>query len=141
MPEQVADEITRVTKLGAFVYSEIPFLQCVHEGAYDFTRYTLSGHRRLFSYFHDVDSGVVAGPGTVLAWSIDHLSQCLFRNRRISKAIRIFARFCFLWVKYIDYLIMKHPKFGDGASATYFYGTRKTDKTPPSEIIERYARK
>lgn len=46
-PEKVVAEIRRVLKKGGFVYSEIPFLQGVHEGAYDFTRFSMSGHRRL----------------------------------------------------------------------------------------------
>ncbi len=39
-PWQVSDEITRLLKEGGFIYSELPFLQGVHEGAYDFTRFT-----------------------------------------------------------------------------------------------------
>ena len=50
-PEQVAAEIHRVLKAKGLLYSELPFIQQVHEGAYDFTRYTLSGHRRLFNHF------------------------------------------------------------------------------------------
>lgn len=45
-PWVVAEEITRVLKEGDFVYSEVPFLQAVHEGAYDFTRFTLGGASR-----------------------------------------------------------------------------------------------
>ena len=69
-PERAAAEIHRVLARRGFVYSEIPFLQQVHEGAYDFTRYTLSGHRRLLNHFEELSSGVVAGPGTTLAWAI-----------------------------------------------------------------------
>ena len=47
-PERVVSEIHRVLVDGGVLYSEIPFMQQVHEGAYDFTRYTLSGHRRLY---------------------------------------------------------------------------------------------
>jgi len=69
-PERVAAEIHRVLKVGGLLYSELPFMQQVHEGAYDFTRYTLSGHRRLFNGFSEIESGMVAGPGTVLVWAI-----------------------------------------------------------------------
>jgi len=65
-PERVAAEIHRVLKVGAMLYSELPFMQQVHEGAYDFTRYTLSRHRRLFNDFTKIESGMVAGPGTAL---------------------------------------------------------------------------
>ncbi len=42
-PQQVVDEIWRVLKPSGLVYAETPFLQHVHEGAYDFTRFTESG--------------------------------------------------------------------------------------------------
>ena len=46
-PPIVAAEIYRVLKPGGLVYADTPFMQQVHEGAYDFTRYTVSGHRWL----------------------------------------------------------------------------------------------
>jgi len=64
-PDRVASEIHRVLRCDGFVYSEIPFLQGVHEGAYDFTRFSLSGHRRLYEYFNEIDAGMVAGPGPI----------------------------------------------------------------------------
>jgi len=42
-PVRVVAEIHRVLRPGGLVYSEIPFMQEVHEGAYDFTRFRLSG--------------------------------------------------------------------------------------------------
>ncbi len=50
-PERVVSEIARVLKPAGMVYSEIPFMQQVHEGAYDFTRFTDSGQRWLFRQF------------------------------------------------------------------------------------------
>ena len=80
-PERVAAEIHRVLARRGLIYSEIPFLQQVHEGAYDFTRYTLSGHRRLLNHFEEFSSGVVAGPGTTLAWAIEHFAVCCTPRR------------------------------------------------------------
>jgi len=48
-PEEVGAEICRILKVGGLLYSELPFIQPVHEGAYDFTKYTLFGHRHLFN--------------------------------------------------------------------------------------------
>ena len=73
-PERVVEELVRVLAPGGLIYSEIPFMQQVHEGAYDFTRYTLSGHRRLLNRFDEVASGVVAGPGTAFVWAAESLS-------------------------------------------------------------------
>ena len=76
-PDKVIHEIHRVLKKDGFIYSEIPFLQSVHEGAYDFMRYTLSGHRRLLEYFKEIEVGMVAGPGTALVWSLVDFSKSI----------------------------------------------------------------
>jgi len=88
-PEVVAKEIWRVLKTDGLVYAETPFMQQVHEGAYDFTRFTESGHRNLFRNFKLIKSGVVSGPGTVLMWSIDYFVSGLLRTRKAGKAIKL----------------------------------------------------
>ena len=45
-PQRVVAELHRVLREDGVLYSEVPFMQQVHEGAYDFTRYTDLGHRR-----------------------------------------------------------------------------------------------
>ena len=65
-PNLVVSEIERVTKGNGLVYSETPFMQQVHEGAYDFTRFTESGHRYLFKNFDCINSGFTKGLGTSL---------------------------------------------------------------------------
>ena len=50
-PEIVVKEIFRVLKDGGIVYSETPFMQQIHMGKNDFTRFTASGHRYLFKNF------------------------------------------------------------------------------------------
>ncbi|MCP3954883.1 MAG: class I SAM-dependent methyltransferase, partial [Desulfobacterales bacterium] len=104
-PDKVISEIYRVLKQDGFIYAEIPFLQSVHEGAYDFTRFTLSGHRRLMERFKEIDTGMVAGPGTALVWSIVDFSKALSSNRRISNLLALAARTGFFWLKYFDYLV------------------------------------
>src|SRR5205823_1246671 len=42
-PAKVVAEIHRVLRPNGIVYAETPFLQQVHEAAYDFTRFTESG--------------------------------------------------------------------------------------------------
>ena len=44
-PNKVVSEIYRVLKNDGLIYSETPFMQQVHEGPYDFSRFTESGHR------------------------------------------------------------------------------------------------
>ncbi len=137
-PDKVIEEIHRVLKKDGFVYSEIPFLQSVHEGAYDFTRFTLSGHRRLFEYFMEVEAGMVAGPGTALVWSIVDFSKVIFSSPRLSSLCALISRGVFFWLKYFDYLFKNNPIALDAASCTYFYGKKQTGKIAASSIIEKY---
>ncbi len=138
-PEKVVSEMHRVLKDGGVIYSEIPFMQQVHEGAYDFTRYTLSGHRRLFNYFSEISSGLVAGPGTVLVWSIEHFALCFTGNNTSRLLTKAMVRLVFSWLKYFDYLFKNNPQALDGASCTYFLGKKSTEKVVSDQmIIERY---
>ena len=62
-PAQVVAEIHRVLGKDGVVFANTPFMQQVHEGAYDFTRFTLSGHRWLFRNFDLLEAGTSAGVG------------------------------------------------------------------------------
>lgn len=139
-PHRVSAEIHRVLELGGFIYSEIPFLQAVHEGAYDFTRFTLGGHRLLFDYFDELDSGVVAGPGTTLTWALVEYFRSLSSNQRLSSALGLIARTVFFWIKYTDRWTKSTPRARDAASCTYFYGRYRETQVPPQDIIARYGK-
>ena len=132
-PWQVAREIHRVLKPNGLVYSEVPFMQQGHEGAYDFTRFTESGHRYVFRHFTRINSGVVAGPGTQLIWSIDHLGRSLFRSRSVGRLLRLL----FLWLRFFDRICS--PKFAvDDASAVFFLGRKSAHELTPKEIVAHY---
>jgi SAM-dependent methyltransferase len=60
-PQRCVAEFHRVLRPDGMVYAVTPFLQPVHMAAYDFTRFTFVGHRRLFRYFDDIESGVMGG--------------------------------------------------------------------------------
>jgi SAM-dependent methyltransferase len=132
-PWRVASEIGRVLTPRGLVYAETPFLQQVHEGAYDFTRFTESGHRWLFRDFERLDSGVVAGPGIQMAWSIEHLLTGLSRSRRVGRA----ARLATFWVQWLDALIP--DRFAvDGASGVFFFGRRGNRPLAPRDMVAHY---
>ena len=133
-PDRVATEMHRVLLSGGFLYTEIPFLQQVHEGAYDFTRYTLSGHRRLLNHFEELSSGVVAGPGTTLAWALEHFALC-FTPRVLINAVRLAFRTAFFWLKYLDDALAPRPAGVDAASGTFFLGRRRSEPLPDREIV------
>ena len=138
-PQRVVAEMRRVLVDGGVVFSEIPFMQQVHEGRYDFTRYSLSGHRRLFHDFREVASGMVGGPGTALVWSLEHLAVSLLGHGPMRKPVKAIARWLFFWIKYFDYLVKDRPEAMDAASCTYFLGrVDPAGGTSDREIIENY---
>lgn len=118
-PMQVVAEIRRVLKPSGLVYAETPFMQQVHEGPYDFTRFTHSGHRWLFKEFDELSSGVTTGVGTQLLWSIDYLVRGVSRSRAIGRI----ARLLFFWVRFFDLLVPARYNI-DGASGCFFLGSK-----------------
>jgi SAM-dependent methyltransferase len=138
-PQRVVAEIRRVLADGGVVCSEIPFMQQVHEGRYDFTRFSLSGHRRLFHDFREIASGMVAGPGTALAWSLEHFAVSLLGRGPLRMPVKAASRWVFFWIKYFDYLVRDRPEAMDAASCTWFVGRLDpAGGTSDREIIERY---
>lgn len=81
-PWMTVRESRRVLKPSGLVYADTAFMQQVHEGAYDFTRFTVSGHRWLFKNFELIDAGRSGGPGDALRWSIRYCARGLFRSDR-----------------------------------------------------------
>ncbi len=132
-PQRVADEIWRVLKPCGLVYAETPFMQQVHEGAYDFTRLTESGHRHLFRRFARIDSGASGGPGRQLMWSVDYFARSVFRSRIAGKI----AKLAFFWARYFDDVIPESYAI-DGASGVFFLGTKSNEVMTPKMIIEAY---
>ena len=88
-PTVVVAEIYRVLRSGGLLYAETPFLQPVHGGPSDFTRFTESGHRYLFRAFERLDSGPLNAAGTTLLLSIDYFVRSLFRSRAAGKAAKL----------------------------------------------------
>jgi SAM-dependent methyltransferase len=137
-PQRVVDEIWRVLKPRGRVFASTPFLQPVHMGAYDFTRFTYLGHRRLFRKFADLDSGMDLGPGAVMAWSM----QSLLINLSARRTYRLMARFAGLLiafpVKYLDYIVRKNPASIDGAGSVFFFGRKQENAISDRELIGLY---
>lgn len=132
-PKLVVEEIHRVLSTNGIVYAETPFMQQVHEGAFDFTRYSESGHRFLFRHFETLNSGVVGGPGTALLWSIDNFSKSVFRSRTAGKI----AKILFFWLSYFDKFIDQAHSV-DAACGVFFMGRKRLAKMHPSELIQYY---
>jgi SAM-dependent methyltransferase len=136
-PPRVVEEIWRVLVPEGLVYSEIPFMQQVHEGAYDFTRYTLSGHRRLYRHFEALDSGATGGPGMSLAWSIVYFARALGSKWPILRdAFAAAARLLSFWLKYSDRVLLKLPGGMDAASGTFFLGRKSEDIVSDRMLVQ-----
>lgn len=119
-PKRVVDEIYRVLKVNGMVYAETPFIQSVHEGPYDFTRFTHSGHRWLFKKFEEKTSGVVHGAFTASLFILSYSIAGLLRVNLLGTILRIlFSRFC----KILDRL-NNHKSNIDNACGLYFLGTK-----------------
>lgn len=135
-PPRVVAEVHRVLARDGLVYSEIPFMQQVHEGAYDFTRYTRTGHRALLRAFDELGSGPVSGPAVTLVWSIRYLAQTLAGSSRRRRALAdLLARASTMWLLPLDRLLLNRPAALDGASGTWMLGRRLETPVDPREII------
>lgn len=137
-PTRVVGEIHRVLRGGGLVYSEVPFMQQVHGGRYDVTRFTLLGHRRLYRHFDEVRSGAQGGPGMALSWSLWYFLRALAPGRIGRGLAAALTQLLFFWLKYIDDLIVERPAAIDGASGTFFMGRRRADAVSDTEILASY---
>ena len=138
-PATAVAEIHRVLKSGGLLYSEIPFMQQVHEGAYDFTRFTLGGHRLLLTDFEEMASGAVAGPFTALVWSIEHAAASL-APRWARTPARAAARLLFFWLKYLDYVTGDSPEALDASSCTFVLARKSGKASTAADIVARYGK-
>lgn len=132
-PSVVVSEMFRVLKTGGLVYAETPFMQHVHEGSYDFQRFTESGHRWLFKRFEIIDSGVVWGPGTTLQWSIRYFIWALTR----SKLMGILFSMPFVFLRWLEVFMPENHR-SDGASNLYFMGKKTGADINHNDIVSFY---
>ncbi|BAZ66840.1 putative methyltransferase type 11 [Fischerella sp. NIES-4106] len=137
-PKRCVEEIYRVLKPNGLVYSETPFIQQVHLGKYDFTRFTHLGHRRLFHNFEEIDSGAVCGPGMALAWSYQYFLLSFVKKPIARALVKVFARLTSFWLKYFDYYLINQPGTFDSASGYYFMGTKSERILSDRELLKLY---
>ena len=137
-PVKVVQEIHRVLKPEGIVYSEIPFMQQVHGKAFDFTRYSYLGQRRLFRNFEAMEMGPTAGPGSSLSWSYVYFLMGFSNNFYVRTGLRLFGTYTSFWLKYLDYLTKNKASALDGASGIYFLGTKSDHTLDDGELIKQY---
>ncbi len=132
-PARVVQEIHRVLRPGGFLFADTPFLWPVHERAYDFTRYTASGHRWQFRRFDLLAAGTSSGPGTVLVLSIRHFAAALTRSSALGRILSI----PFFWLRFLDRLCDPRKRL-DSAGGLFFFGSRREASLSPRDLVTFY---
>jgi len=134
-PWRVAGEISRVLRVDGLVYAETPFLQQVHEGPYDFVRFTHSGHLWLFRDFTEIKSGIAMGSGVQLLWTLEHIICGIFRSRRVGQAVKL----SLFWLRLLEKIIPIRCGLNN-ASSFYFFGSKADKPLMPKDIVNYYKR-
>ena len=114
-------------------------MQQVHEGATDFTRWTMTGHRRLLRDFDEVRSGAVGGPLSGLAWSLRYAAVALAGDSVGARRLAgVLARVATAWLDLADRFLQRSPAAIDAASGTYLLATRREVPLSDDEILRRH---
>jgi SAM-dependent methyltransferase len=133
-PYRCVAEIHRVLGPEGIVYSEIPFMQQVHERGYDFTRFTHVGQRRLFRNFAELESGTVVGPGTALAWSWRYFLASFARSPSGARMLFSIGHLTGTLLAQTDRLLGQRPAALDAALCICFFG-KKSDRSPTDRDV------
>jgi uncharacterized protein YbaR (Trm112 family) len=135
-PPRVASEVHRVLAADGLVFSEAGFVRQTDVGALDFNRFTHLGHRRLWRWFDEVESGVQSGPAAALLHTVEHFFRSFCGESRLARAtIKRAVALAGFWLKYLDHLLARRPGAIDAASATFFLGARRETPLPDRVIV------
>jgi len=137
-PRRCVAEIYRTLKRDAIVYAETPFMQQVHGGKLDFTRFTHLGLLRLFRNFEEIKSGPCCGPGMALASAWAGFCRSFATSREARLVTRLFTRFTAFFFKYFDYYLIDKPGSYDAASGIFFFGRKSEETVSDRELIKKY---
>jgi len=132
-PPKVVAELHRVLCASGSVYAEVPFIQMVHEGPYDFERFSHSGLRWLFRNFDEICSGSVDGPCTALRWAIRYFVLGVTRSRHLAAVIY----WSLLWLSWMDRLVPE-PCRVLSSSGFFFLGKKSNSKFDMKSIVSYY---
>jgi SAM-dependent methyltransferase len=130
-PAVVVAEAYRVLKPGGLIFADTPFMQPVHEAAYDFTRFTRSGHRWLFRRFEEIEHGATAGAGTALLWSLRYFVRAVSGSQMAA----MLSTAPVFWLRFFDRNTRRHQ---DAASGFYFFGRKAGRPLEPHEMARYY---
>lgn len=139
-PQRCVDEIHRVLAEDGVVYATTPFMQQVHMGEYDFTRFTRSGHRWLFRAFEEVDSGLATGPASVVVWSTEYFLMSWVRSVSARRVVKGLTRLLLGWMTLLDSFLARRAAAFDAGGGFYFIGRRAPGPTVTAREMIGYYR-
>ncbi|QJW85634.1 class I SAM-dependent methyltransferase [Ramlibacter terrae] len=137
-PQRCVDEMRRVLAADGLVYVTTPFMQQVHMGEYDFTRFTHAGHRWLFRGFEEVDSGIATGPASVLVWSVEYFFLSWTRSLGVRRIIKGSVRLLLGWLTWLDVVLARRVAAHDAAGGFYFIGRARAAPMAAREVLAYY---
>ncbi|MEM9714958.1 MAG: methyltransferase domain-containing protein [Pseudomonadota bacterium] len=134
-PHVVVKEIHRVLKTDGWVYAETPFMQQVHEGAYDFTRFTVLGHRYLFREFKAEDFGGNKGAEVSFTWSVRYLIWAITRSQKVARLVGLAVGILVRPLKYVT----SEASLFDSSSGVFFLGQKSDEeRITHKELVALY---
>jgi hypothetical protein len=136
-PPRCVEEFWRVLQPNGYVYAITPFLQPVHMGAYDFTRFTPLGHRRLFRRFDAIEAGPALGVGTVAAWILCSFLESIPAGRYGRNLGRALGLLVTPGLRKLDRWL-SGPSYMDAAGGVFFWGRRREEPIPDRLILKEY---
>lgn len=136
-PQRCVAESWRVLAPGGVVFAVTPFLEGVHMGAHDFTRFTPLGHRRLFRFFTTIDEGVAMGAGSMLGYAWTGFLTSLWDNRWWRNAATVMGFLTAAPLRKLD-RHMAPLASRDNAAGCYFLGARSDSPISDRELIGLY---
>lgn len=136
-PQRCVGEFWRVLKGDGCIFAATPFLQPVHMGAYDFTRFTPLGHRRLFRYFDELRWGVAMGVGSTFGWALSAVLESISGRRIWRRFARLAGLLLRAPLRKLDRWLVA-PAHWDAAAASFFFGRKRAEPIPDRALIGKY---
>jgi SAM-dependent methyltransferase len=134
-PQRCVAEIERVLTPAGQICAMTPFLQPVHMGAYDFTRFTFLGHRRLFRRFDEVGSGMCGGPGYSAIHILRNLVIGATDRRRLRAILKLAMLLLTYPLRYLDPLLSRTDSSYNAGCAFYFVGKKRATAISDRDIL------
>lgn len=135
-PWRVALEIHRVLKPRGYVFATTPFLQPIHMGAYDFTRFTLAGYRRLFRYFDEIELVAAYGPGSSLAYAIQYFLASFASRKPYHAMMNFLGLLISRPFKILDKVLLNQKAALAFAAGYLFFGVKADKPLSDREVVE-----